>query len=122
MISISLCMIVKNEEKNLRPCVESLRGIYDELIIADTGSTDATKKIAAELGAKVFDFTWTGSFADARNFAFSKCSCDYIYSADADETMDAENRDRFLILKENMDEQIAIVQMWYRNQLAYDTV
>lgn len=122
MISISLCMIVKNEEKNLRTCVESLQGIYDELIIVDTGSDDATKKIAKELGATVFDFAWTESFSDARNFAFSKCSCDYIYSADADETMDAENRNRFLILKENMDEQVGIVQMWYRNQLAYDTV
>ena len=122
MISISLCMIVKNEEKNLRPCVESLKGIYDELIIVDTGSTDATKLIATDLGATIYDFTWTGSFSDARNFAFSKCTCDYIYSADADETMDEENRNRFLILKEHKDEQIELVQMWYRNQLAYDTV
>ena len=122
MITISLCMIVKNEEKNLRPCVESLSGIYDELIIVDTGSVDRTKEIAKELGAQVFDYEWKCDFADARNFAFSKASCDYIYSADADETIDAENREKLRILKENMDERIDIVQMWYRGQTDFDTV
>ena len=122
MITISLCMIVKNEEKNLRPCVESLSGIYDELIIVDTGSKDGTKRIAEDLGAQVYDYEWKCDFADARNFAFSKATCDYIYSADADETIDAENREKLRILKENMDERIDIVQMWYRGQTDFDTV
>ncbi|MBR0163451.1 MAG: glycosyltransferase family 2 protein [Lachnospiraceae bacterium] len=122
MITISVCMIVRNEEAHLQRCVDSLKGLYDELIIVDTGSTDATKEIAGRLGARVFDYVWQEDFADARNFAFSHATCEYIYSADADETLDEDNRKRFLLLKEYLDKQIDIVQMWYRNQLEYDTV
>ena len=85
MATISVCMIVKNEEKVLAGCLDSLEGLWEELIIVDTGSTDATKEIAKKYTDKVYDFTWTGNFSDARNFSFSKASCEYIYSADADE-------------------------------------
>ena len=122
MVTISVCMIVKDEEPVIRRCIESMRGIYDELIVVDTGSSDRTKEIAKECGAKVFDYVWQQDFADARNFAFSKANCEYIYSADADETLDEENRQRFLILKEHLNPEIDIVQMWYRNQLRYETV
>ena len=64
MNRISICMIVKNEEDILRRCLDSLKGIWDELIIVDTGSTDSTKKIAAEYTDKIFDFTWTGSLPE----------------------------------------------------------
>ena len=123
MATISLCMIVKNEEDNLKRCLDSLKGIVDEMIIVDTGSEDATKEIARSYGARVEDFKWTGSFADARNFAFSLAGCDYIYSADADEELDEDNRERFLTLKGELDElEVDIVQMYYCNQLANRTV
>lgn len=122
MATFSLCMIVKNEEQVLQRCLESVADLMDELVIVDTGSTDTTKKIAARYTDKIFDFAWTGSFAEARNFAFSKAVGDYIYSADADEIMDEENRDRFRLLKETILPEIDIVQMKYGNQLKFGTI
>lgn len=123
MVTISLCMIVKNEEDCLKRCLDSLKGIVDEMIVVDTGSTDRTKEIAKECGARVEDFTWTGDFSEARNFAFSKANCDYIYSADADEELDEDNRERFMQLKKDLSElDIDIVQMYYCNQLEFRTV
>ena len=123
MVTVSLCMIVKNEEDCLAVCLESLKGIVDEMIIVDTGSSDRTKEIASSFGARVFDFEWTGDFSDARNFSFSKATCDYIYCADADEELDDENRQRFAQLKESLEElDIDIVQMNYCNQLSSRSV
>ncbi|MCR5032756.1 MAG: glycosyltransferase family 2 protein [Lachnospiraceae bacterium] len=122
MITVSVCMIVKNEEAVLKRCLDSLQGIADEIIIADTGSTDSTKEIARQYTDKVYDFAWTGSFSDARNFVFSKAACDYIYSADADEVIDEENRQKFMILKRAMVPEIDIVQMYYSNQLQHSTI
>ncbi len=122
MITISLCMIVKNEEKLLARCLDSIADIMDELVIVDTGSTDGTKKIAARYTDKIYDFEWIGDFAAARNFAFSKATMDYIYSADADEVLDEENREAFRQLKENLLPEIDIVQMYYANQLDFGTI
>lgn len=122
MISISLCMIVKNEEKVLERCLDSLKGIYDEAIIVDTGSTDRTKEIAGKYTDKIYDFAWIDDFSAARNFAMSKATCDYIYMADADEVLDEENRERFFLLKKAMLKEIEIVQMKYCNQLSHSTV
>lgn len=113
MITVSLCMIVKNEENVLARCLDSIADLCDEVIIVDTGSTDATKEIARRYTEKIYDFTWTGSFADARNFAFSKAKMEYIYSADADEHLDEANRTRFRQLKAALLEEIEIVQMLY---------
>lgn len=122
MASISVCMIVKNEEGVLARCLDSLQGIYEELIIVDTGSTDRTKEIAHKYTDKVFDFTWTGSFCDARNFSFSKAVCEYIYAADADEVIDEENRRLFLALKKALLPEVEIVQMYYGNQLSQNSI
>lgn len=124
MATISVCMIVKNEEKVLARCLDSLAGLWEELIVVDTGSTDNTKEIAKKYTDKVYDFSWTENFADARNFSFSKASCDYIYSADADEVLDEENRNKFLALKKALeaDSEIEIVQMYYGNQLSQDSI
>lgn len=94
MVTISLCMIVKNEEKVLRRCLDSLSDIADEIIIADTGSSDKTKDIALEYTNNVYDFQWTGDFSEARNFVSSKATKDYIYTADADEYLDEANREK----------------------------
>lgn len=121
-ITISLCMIVKNEEKVLARCLDSVADLMDEIIIVDTGSTDRTKEIAAGYTDRIYDFTWIDDFSAARNFAFSKAHMDYIYSADADEVLDEENRERYRILKENLLPEIEIVQMKYGNQLQFGTV
>lgn len=122
MITISLCMIVKNEEKLLARCLDSVADLMDEIIVVDTGSTDRTKEIAARYTDKVFDFVWVNDFAAARNFAFSKASMEYIYSADADEVLDEENRANFRRLKETLLPEIDIVQMYYANQLDFGTI
>lgn len=85
MKSLSLVMIVKNEENNLRRCLESVKGIVDEIVIIDTGSTDKTKKIALEFNAKVFDYKWDNDFSKARNFALSNSNSDWNLILDADE-------------------------------------
>ena len=121
MIRISVCMIVKDEAEILPRCLDSLAGIADEIIIADTGSRDKTKQTAAKYTDKIFDFHWNGDFSAARNFAFSKAAMDFIYSADADEVLDAENRGRFLRLKDTLAPEIDVVQMKYSNQLRYNT-
>lgn len=122
MISISVCMIVKNEEKVLKRCLDSLEGLYDELIIVDTGSTDSTRSIASEYTDKIYDFEWVDDFSEARNFSFSKATCDYIYCPDADEILDEENRAKFKMLKQVMIPEVEIVQMKYVNQLENGSV
>lgn len=86
---LSLCMIVKNEENNLQTCLDSVRGLANELVVVDTGSTDATPRIAIANGASVipFDFTFV-DFAAARNRALSHAGGQWILILDADETLD----------------------------------
>ena len=115
MITISVCMIVKNEEAVLARCLDSLKGIADEIVIVDTGSTDKTKEIAAKYTDKIYDFVWTFDFAEARNFAFSKATQEYIYSADADEVLLEADRRKFLQLKQVLLPEIEIVEMIYVN-------
>lgn len=115
MISISVCMIVKNEEAVLARCLDSLQQIADEIIIVDTGSTDRTKEIAALYTSRIYDFTWVHDFSAARNFAFSKATKDYIYSADADEVLEEIDRKKFLDLKQVLLPEIEIVEMIYVN-------
>ena len=82
---ISLCIIVKNEEKNLNKFLNNLKDFADEIIIADTGSTDETKKIAKRFTDKVFDYGWNDDFSDARNFSISKATRKWILVLDPDE-------------------------------------
>lgn len=112
-MKFSLCMIVKNESAVLANCLDSLKDIMDEIIIVDTGSTDDTKVIAAQYTPYVYDYVWKDDFADARNFAFSKATGDYIYSADADEVLDRENQDKLRTLKRALLPEVEIVQMIY---------
>lgn len=122
MITISLCMIVKNEEAVLARCLDSVAGLMDEIIIVDTGSQDGTKQAAARYTDRIYDFEWTEDFSAARNFAFSRATKEYIYSADADEVLDEQNRERFLQLKKTLLPEVEIVQMKYGNQLQFGTV
>ena len=85
---LTLSMVVKNEEKYLRECLESVKEIADEIVLVDTGSTDGTIRIAEEYGAKIFNFPWGNDFSSARNFALGKSTGDWILSLDADERLD----------------------------------
>lgn len=88
MSTISLCMIVRDEEKCIAKCLASVQGVADEIIVVDTGSKDETKKVAAGFGAKIIDFIWTGSFADARNASLEAANGDWVLFLDADEYLE----------------------------------
>ncbi|AOR24015.1 glycosyltransferase [Clostridium taeniosporum] len=90
-ITLSLCMIVKDEEKTLERCLNSVKSFIDEIIIVDTGSKDSTKDIAKKFNAKIYDFKWVNDFSKARNFSFSKATSDYILWLDGDDFIDQKN-------------------------------
>ncbi len=113
MITISLCMIVKNEEKVLNRCLNSIKDIVDEIIIIDTGSTDKTKKIAKSYTKYVYDFKWEDDFSKARNFSFSKATKDYIMWLDADDVVLDNDRKKILKLKSTLDTSTDIVMFKY---------
>ena len=85
MIKLSACVIVKNEEKNIRQWLQCMKQVADELIVVDTGSTDATKEIVRQSSAQLYDFLWQQDFAAAKNFALSKAHGSWIAFLDADE-------------------------------------
>ena len=113
MVSISLCMIVKNEEDTLERCLNSVKDLVDEIIIVDTGSTDKTKEIAQKFTDKIYDFEWCDDFSKARNYSFSKATKDYILWLDADDVLLEKDRQNFKLLKENFDSKIDIVMFKY---------
>lgn len=101
-LTLSLCMIVKNEEKNLAPCIESIKPVVDEIIVVDTGSVDDTREIAEGLGAKVFEFPWCDDFAVARNESIKRATGDYILWLDADDRISPEDREGLKLLKKRL--------------------
>ena len=94
MSKISLCMIVKNEEKVLERCLESVKEIVDEIIIVDTGSEDRTKEIARQYTTELYDFEWCNDFSKARNYAIEKATGEMILVLDADEELEDATRDQ----------------------------
>ena len=91
MQTLSLCMITKNEEKNIKACLDSMVNIADEIIIVDTGSTDRTIEIAKSYGAKVFSYKWNDDFSEARNISLEKATKDWIIVLDGDEVLPKED-------------------------------
>lgn len=99
--SLSLCLIVRDEEQTLARCLASVRHLADEMIVVDTGSRDATAAIAAAQGASVFSFPWNGDFAAARNYALAQASSHWILVLDADEELQPVSRtELFAFLEE----------------------
>ena len=88
MTLISLAMIVKNEEATLAHSLESVRPLVDEMVIVDTGSTDATIDIAKGFGANIHHFKWRDDFAAARNESLKHCKGEWALILDADEAID----------------------------------
>lgn len=89
--SVSLCMIVRNEARNLAACLEPIRPLVREIIVVDTGSTDGTQQIASQFGAHVIEFPWVEDFSAARNESLRHATGDYIFWLDADDRLDAAN-------------------------------
>lgn len=93
-IPISVCIIAKNEEKYIEGCLQHLKPFGFEIVVADTGSTDNTKEIAAKYADKIVDFEWIDDFAAARNFCAQHATNNWILALDCDEylhTFDYKN-------------------------------
>ena len=94
MASISLCMIVKNEEDVLARCLESVRGFVDEIVIVDTGSQDRTRQVAEKYTDKIYDFPWDDDFSAARNYGLEKATKEYCMWLDADDVILPEEAEK----------------------------
>lgn len=90
-MKLSVCLIVKNEEKVIRRCLECVKKVADEIVITDTSSTDDTKSICKEYTDKIYDFEWNYDFSKARNFCISHASGDYVMWIDADDVIYEED-------------------------------
>ncbi|MFS0722833.1 glycosyltransferase [Paenibacillus sp. 1P07SE] len=113
MISISLCMIVKDEEAVLARCLGSVGAIADEIVIVDTGSTDRTVEIARKFTDCIYSFEWISDFAAARNYAFAQATKDYILWLVADDVILKKDKDKLLELKSSLDPEVDSVSMLY---------
>lgn len=83
--TVTLCMIVRNEESNLADCLGPIAGLFDEIVIVDTGSTDRTREIALQFTDQVHDFPWCDDFSAARNESLRHATGDWIFWLDADD-------------------------------------
>src|SRR6516165_8985780 len=107
---VSLCMIVRNEEANLGLCLDTAADLVDEIVVVDTGSTDRTREIAAQYGARVYDFRWVDDFSAARNESLRHATGRWIFWLDADDRIDELNRQRLRNLFANLpDENIGFI-------------
>jgi GT2 family glycosyltransferase len=117
-ISISLCMVVNNVEETITNCLESIKGIIDEIIIVDTGSTDQTKEIVSQYTNLIFNFEWNENHAEARNYSFSHATKDYILWLDPSDTLALEDRKKLFQMKRSLDPTYDSVSMIYNCTLA----
>jgi glycosyltransferase involved in cell wall biosynthesis len=100
--SVSLCLIVKDEETNLPACLTPLVDLVDEVVVTDTGSTDRTRDVARSFGARVVEFPWTQSFAAARNACLQHAGGPWTLWIDADDRVDEANRARLRALLDRL--------------------
>lgn len=119
MATISLCMIVRNEEQVLARCLDSICGIVDEIILVDTGSVDQTIRIAGRYTEKIFRFPWIDDFSAARNFSLEQATMDFCMWMDADDVLPPECAEKFRRKKEELDHTTDMVMMPY--ETAFDS-
>src|SRR5688572_3396782 len=91
---LSVCLITKNEERFLGQCLESIRDLAQQIVVVDTGSTDATRDIAARFGAEISLFDWCDDFSAARNAALEHATGDWVLFLDADEELLPEQSEK----------------------------
>lgn len=109
-------MIVRNEARCLARCLTSVKGFVDEIVIVDTGSDDTTREIAREFTSHLYDFQWTDSFAEARNYSLSKATGDWILVLDADEVVSSQDLVKLRELLEHTDKDaFFLIQRNYTN-------
>lgn len=109
-MTLSVCMIVRDEEQTLARALESVKSFADEIIVVDTGSTDNSVEIAKLFTENVYFFEWCDDFARARNFSFSKATCELVAWLDADDEITPENAKLLMQLKERDDFDTAMVK------------
>jgi len=109
-MSLSVCLIVKNEEKVLKRCLNCVTKIADEIIVVDTGSNDKTVSIAKKFTKNIFYFAWCDDFSKARNYSFSKATCDYIMWLDADDIILDSEIKRLIQLKKNLTKDVYMLK------------
>ncbi len=114
-MSLSVCLIVKDEERVLGRCLHAAAQFADELIVVDTGSKDRSIEIAGEYTDKVYTEPWQNSFAKARNFAASKAGCDHVMWLDADDVINPDEIRKLVELKKQLTHKIDVVFITYRN-------
>ena len=102
-VKISVCYIVKNEEKNLPKSIESVKDQVDEIVVVDTGSTDNTMEIAKSYGAKIFESAWNNDFSTPRNIAIDNATGNWIIFLDADEYFTKETKDNIRAIVKHAD-------------------
>lgn len=115
--TLSVCMIVKNEEKHIAKCLASLTPVADEIIVVDTGSTDRTKEISLAFGAQVFEFPWTNDFSEARNFSLEKAKGDWILVHDADEVLSTLDHENFIQILQKKHSRPVAYEITTRNYI-----
>jgi glycosyltransferase involved in cell wall biosynthesis len=119
-VTLSLAMIVKDEEALIARVLDSAAPVCDEMVVIDTGSSDATPKIAAEHGATVHEVPWRDDFATARNASFAWCNCDWILWLDADDVLPEESRQIISGLKGWLHDGLDVVVGLYHYDIAED--
>lgn len=110
MLDYSICAIVKNEEKNIRHFLESLKVFNCEKIILDTGSTDNTIAIAKEYDCSIHHFEWINDFSAARNYASSIAVNDWVLFLDCDEFIDSSSPNQFRLIADKLPTGIGLLE------------
>jgi len=115
--TISLCMIIKNEEDFLSRCFDGVRGLVDEIIVVDTGSTDRSLEICGAYEAKVFTHPWVDDFSKVRNFSLQQAVCDWILVLDADEIIDISDHSKIKALIKKQKNCYQLTQRHYTDDV-----
>jgi len=117
-MTVSLCMIVKNEEETLARCLDSVGDLADEIIITDTGSTDRTVDIAYQYTHRVYTFPWVDDFSAARNAGLRLATMDYILWLYADDVIPPASLTALKALKKGLTPDVSVVMLPYH--VAFD--
>ncbi len=107
---LSVCIIVKNEEKNIARCLQCLKPYDFEIVVVDTGSTDRTREIASQYTDKVYEFAWRNDFALAKNYAISKAQQPYVMVIDSDEFLEEIDTEKLYDLLNEYPEQVGRIR------------